>query len=291
MPEARIKIAKSDIVRTFEELPKKTLRATDIDGLLKQNRDFWRLRQTMTVDEFLKFLLAHTKLEKVSFDFPNRKIIRYVWGKAALYDLLMSLQPNCYFCHYSAMFFHRLTIQVPKTIYVNHEQRAKSRGEGALRQDRIDIAMKRPPRMSKNFTDYENRRVYLLNGKCTGNLGVVGMEGLEGEMMRVTDVERTLIDATVRPVYAGGVFEVLNAYRLARPRVSVNKLAATLKKLDYIYPYHQVVGFYLEKTGVYKESSIALLRKFDFKYDFYLMHGMKETAYSERWRLHFPKGF
>lgn len=291
MAEARIKIAKSDIVKTFEKLPEKILRRTDIDNILQQDREFWRLRQTMTVHEFLKFLLAGTKLEKASFDFPNRKIIRYVWGKAALYELLMSLQPSCYLCHYSAMFFHALTIQVPKTIYVNHEQRAKSRGEGVLRQDRIDLAMKRSPRISKNFTEYDKRRVYLLNGKHTDNLGVVEMEGPEGETIRVTDVERTLIDAAVRPVYAGGVFEVLNAYRLAREKVSVNKLAATLKKLDYIYPYHQVVGFYLEKAGVYKESSIALLRKSDFKYDFYLMHDMKETAYSKRWRLHFPKEF
>ena len=291
MPEARIKIAKGDIVKTFEELPEKILKRTDIDRILQQNREFWRLRRTMTVDEFLKFLLADTKLEKVSFDFPNRKIIIYVWGKVALYELLMSLHPTCYLSHYSAMFFHALTIQIPKTIYVNHEQQAKSRGEGSLRQDRIDMAMKRPPRVSRNFTEYDNRRVYLLNGKQTDNLGVVEMQGPEGETVRVTGVERTLIDAAVRPFYAGGVYEVLNAYRLAREKVSVNKLAATVKNLDYIYPYHQVVGFYLEKTGVYKESSIALLRKFDFKYDFYLMHGMKETAYSEKWRLFFPKGF
>lgn len=117
------------------------------------------------------------------------------------------------------------------------------------------------------------------------------MQGPEGETVRVTGVERTLIDAAVRPVYAGGVYEVLNAYRLAREKVSVNKLAATVKKLDYIYPYHQVVGFYLERAGVYKESSIALFQKHEFRYDFYLMHQMKETAYSKRWRLHFPKGF
>lgn len=291
MAEARIKIAKADIVKSFQALPEKILRRTDIDSILQENREFWRLRQTMTVAEFLKFLLADTKLEKASFDFPNRKIIRYVWGKASLYELLMSLEPGCYLSHYSAMFFHGLTIKVPKTIYVNHEQRAKSRGEGSLRQDRVDMAMKRSPRISKNFTEYENRRVYLLNGKYTDNLGVVEMEGPEGETIRVTDVERTLIDATVRPVYAGGVYEVLNAYKIARGKVSVNKLAATLKKLDYIYPYHQVAGFYLERSGVYKESSIALLRKLDFKYDFYLMHDMKEMAYSERWRLHFPKGF
>ena len=291
MPEARIKIAKSDIVRTFDELPKKILGKSDIDRILEQNRQFWRLRRTMTVDEFLKFLLADTKLKEVRFDFPNRKIIRYVWGKAALYDLLMSLHPTCYLSHYSAMFFHALTIQVPKTIYVNHEQQAKSRGEGSLRQDRIDMAMKRPPRMSKNFTDYEDRKIYLLNGKQTDNLGIIEMQGPEGETVRVTGVERTLVDAAVRPFYAGGVYEVLNAYRLAREKVSVNKLAATVKNLDYIYPYHQVVGFYLEKAGVYKESSIALLRKFDLRYDFYLAHGMKETAYSEKWRLYFPKGF
>jgi predicted transcriptional regulator of viral defense system len=245
----------------------------------------------MTVDEFLKFLLGGTKLERASFDFPNRKIIRYVWGKAPFYELLMSLQPGCYFSHYSAMFFHGLTMQIPKTIYVNHEQRAKSRGEGSLQQGGIDMAMKRAPRISKNFTEYDKRRVYLLNGKYTDNLGVIEVERPEGERIRVTGVERTLIDAAVRPVYAGGVHEVLNAYRLAREKVSVNKLRATLKKLDYIYPYEQVVGFYLEKTGVYKESSVALFRKEEFHYDFYLMHQMKETEYSARWRLHFPKGF
>jgi predicted transcriptional regulator of viral defense system len=116
------------------------------------------------------------------------------------------------------------------------------------------------------------------------------MDSPEGGRIRVTDVERTLIDVTVRPVYAGGPFEVLKAYKVARPKVSVNKLAATLKKLDYIYPYHQAIGFYLERAGVYTESSIALLRKFDFKYDFYLTHQIKEKAYSERWRLYFPKG-
>ena len=64
--------------------------------------------------------------------------------------------------------------------------------------------------------------------------------------LRFTNLERTLIDAAVRPVYAGGVFEVRKAYQLAKEKVSVNRLAALLQKLNYIYPYHQAIGFYLE---------------------------------------------
>ncbi|HUV68005.1 MAG TPA: type IV toxin-antitoxin system AbiEi family antitoxin [Sedimentisphaerales bacterium] len=290
MTEPRIKIAKRDIVKAFQEEGSRIFKEGDIAAILEKNRAFWRMRRGMSAGEFLAFLLEQTNLEKVSFDFPNRKIIRYVWGQVPLHEILMTLQSGCYFSHYTAMYLHGLTEQVPKTIYVNQEQPAKSRSEGAITQDRIDMAMRRPVRVSGNVVQHEDYRIYLLNGKNTGNLGVVEMDSPEGGRIRVTDVERTLIDVTVRPVYAGGPFEVLKAYKLARPRVSVNKLAATLKKLDYIYPYHQVIGFYLERAGVYKERSIELLRKFDFKYDFYLTHQIKEKAYSERWRLYFPKG-
>lgn len=290
MAEARIKIAKADIIKVFEESTSNIYKRSNLDRILEDNRTFWRLRRAMTVDEFIKFLLQETKLKKVSFGFPNRKIIKYVWGEALLYELLTTLQPACYFSHYTAMYLHGLTEQVPKTIYINKEQTAKSRGVGALTQERIDFALRQPTRISNNFTEYQNYKIYLLNGKNTGNLGVIQMNDPEEERIRVTDIERTLIDVTVRPVYAGGVFEVLKAYKLAQPKVSVNKLTATLKKLDYIYPYHQAVGFYLERAGVYKESSLSLLKKLGFKYDFYLMHQVKEKEYSKKWRLYFPKG-
>jgi len=125
----------------------------------------------------------------------------------------------------------------------------------------------------------------------TGNLGVVEANGPDGEKIRVTDVERTLIDITVRPGYSGGVFEVLKAFRNAKGKVSINRLQAMLKRLDYVYPYHQAVGFYLVRAGVYDDSAIRLLRKFGMKYDFYLTYDMKDPQYSKEWRLFFPKGF
>ncbi len=67
MAEARIKIAKADIIKVFEESTNNIYKRSDIDSILEDNRAFWRLRRTMTVDEFIKFLLQETKLKKVSF--------------------------------------------------------------------------------------------------------------------------------------------------------------------------------------------------------------------------------
>jgi len=138
---------------------------------------------------------------------------------------------------------------------------------------------------------YERQRIYLLNGKHTGNLGVIDSVGPNGQNIRVTDVERTLIDIVVRPMYSGGVAQVLEAFRLARERVSVNKLVGMLKKIDYLDPYHQAIGFCLEKAGGYRDSQIALLKEIEQAYDFYLTYQMKDKDYSSRWRLFFPKGF
>jgi hypothetical protein len=78
---------------------------------------------------------------------------------------------------------------------------------------------------------------------------------------------------------------------MARERVSVNKLVAHLKQMDFVYPYHQAIGFYLERAGGYRPAQIALLREVEMKWDFYLAHDMRDTAYSPEWRLHYPQGF
>ena len=134
-------------------------------------------------------------------------------------------------------------------------------------------------------------RICVINGKFTNRLGVTEIVTDTNENLPVTSIERTLIDIAVRPFYAGGIYEVLNAYRNAVDRVSINKLTAMLNKMDFIYPYHQAIGFYLHRSGVYKESQIDLLKRFELKYDFYLTNQMKERDYSKEWRIYFPKAF
>lgn len=291
MAITRISIAKPDITKLLDDHPQKIFDTSGIQRILDENRSFWRLPASTSRASFIKYLIQNARLKKHTFPFSYGTLVRYTWGDVPLYQLLLSIKPNCHFTHYTAMFFHELTEQIPKTIYINWEQTPKPRPKQKLEQKRIDWAFKRKTRLSQNIAEHQNKKIHLLNGMFTNNLGVTDSFGPNGEKIRLTDVERTLIDITVRPEYAGGIHEVLKAYRLAKDKVSVNRLIATLKKINYIYPYQQAVGFCLEKAGVYTQSQLDLVRRFDMKYNFYLMHDMKDYEYSQQWRLYFPKGF
>ncbi|MHC4336648.1 MAG: type IV toxin-antitoxin system AbiEi family antitoxin domain-containing protein [Planctomycetota bacterium] len=289
MARSRISIAKPDIVQVFKYETENIFRLAELKQIFYENRGSWRLGHSMPFSEFIDYLLRNSKLKKHAFNFPSRPIVKYTWGPVAFYKLLLSLKPNSYLTHYTAMYFHELTDQVPKIVYVNVEQKPHARPGAPLTQESIDRAFKAPTRMSKALARYKDRTITLLNGMFTGSLGVTELSGPDGETIRITDLERTLIDITVRPEYSGGVYQVLKAFELAKPKVSINRLVATLKRMDYVYPYHQAIGFYLEKA-LYSTAQIDLLRKFDFRYNFYLLHAMKDYAYSERWRLYVPKG-
>jgi len=260
-----------------------------VEKILAENRQFWRLAQATTVNKFLEFMLEYTDLQAARFEFPNRTELRYTWGDVPTYEIVQTLRAAGYFTHYTAIHLHDLTDQIPKTIYLNFEQKLRG-GGGQLSQASIDRAFKAKCRVSNRIATYRDRDVTLLNGMNTGELGVVELETPEHVPLRVTSIERTLIDATVRPIYSGGVFEVARAFERAQGKFSVNKLVATLRKLNYTYPYHQAIGFYLERAN-YKPSQVDLLRQFEREFDFYLTHQMQQTDHNSRWRLFIPKGF
>jgi predicted transcriptional regulator of viral defense system len=290
MKLSALNASKKDIEGFFNKLPNKVFTIKQIKSIINDNRELWKLSKRTTAQHLIDYIIKYSKLKKAEIPMGSIVNERYLWNDASDYETILSFKPNAYFSHYTAMFLNKLTQQVPKTIYLNHEQLAKYRTEASLQQDRINYAFSKQCRMTKNITQYNGRSIYILNGKNTGQAGVDNYVGEKGEMLKVTNIERTLIDITVRPIYAGGVNQVVEAFRLAAERVSINKLAAMLKKLDYIYPFHQAIGLYLEKAGNYRESQVLLMQQFDIKYDFYLTYQMKETDFSEKWKIFYPKG-
>ena len=228
-------------------------------------------------------------MELKSPKYPGKDQIRYVFGEPSPFELALSLQHGSYLSHGSAVFLHALTDQIPQTVYLNIEQSQKPAPSGGLTQAGLDRAFAGTQRESTFSYDLGTSSIVVLSGKNSGRLEVGSMSGPDGVELSVTRLERTLIDIAVRPVYAGGVYQVLEAFKGAKGKSSVNVLLATLKKLGYVYPYHQAIGFYMERAG-YPESALQRVEALGMEHTFYLTHGLKEKGMDPRWRLFYPKG-
>ena len=285
----RLEIASPQIFKALEQRP--ILSHSELQSLFRNKHSEWNLPQSLSFNKFVAFAEEKGKLKRHRFDFPHRASTRYTWGEIDLADIIQSINPHGYFSHFTAMQHHDLTEQISKTIYFNVEQQLTGGGTEPT-QTGIDRAFKGKCRVTKNSVTVRDRTIRMLNGRNTGELGVVAMSQDAKHPKRVTNLERTLVDITVRPIYSGGVFLVAQAFASASERVSVKRLASYLRRLNYTYPYHQAVGYYMDRSGNYSEPQLGLIRELgEMEFDFYLDYGIKKTEYIEEWRLFVPQGF
>jgi len=278
------------IAACFDTLDTRIYSQRGIEEILASNWGPWHLPLYMRMPDLFDHLIKNSELKKVVLKSPNydKEYVRYAWREISVYQLSLSLRPRSYLSHHSAMYLNNLTEVASRTIYVNSEQSPKFRDETSLQQRSIDLAFKSKPRTSKFVFTHKNWKICCLSGLNTNNLGVVGIEEPNGGRLQVTNIERTLIDIAVRPFYAGGTGKVQKAYIKARGKISTDLLISILRKIDYIYPYHQVIGFYMQRAG-FENSALNPLKKMGLEYDFYLDYGMGQTDYSKEWRVYFPR--
>jgi hypothetical protein len=281
-------LAKPQILTHFVKSGPKIYTEGELYGVLMSEAAKWRLVKSTSINDFITFLQKNGDLKAYQFraDAYDRHITRYAWGSVSPHALALSLKVRGYLSHGTAANLHSLTKFKPKTTYLNVEQSPKPAPRGGLTQTSLDQAFARQQRQSNYVFRHGSHSVTIVAGKNTDRLGVETLKDANGAPLDVTNLERTLIDITVRPAYSGGVDEVLNAYRAARNRISATRVLSILDELAYIYPYHQAIGFLMQAAG-YSVSDAFMARSRD--YDFYLAHGMQEPRYSTEWRIYYPR--
>jgi predicted transcriptional regulator of viral defense system len=288
MPPSKIRMEL--LTRYFEDRPEKVFDNTDLGYLYFEKFQDWNLPRSMNPRSFIQMLLTRGHLEKVHLRSKHyASPVLYSWqGAATPFSVALSLRKEqSFFSHASAMWIHGLS-EHHKQIFLNKEQSAKPMKHSALSQESIDRAFQNQQRRSKMTYQFKGSTITLLSGKHTGRMGVETAEAPTGQNVDVTSIERTLIDIAVRPAYSGGVSHVLEAYKRARGRVSVSQLTSLLAKFDYTYPYHQSIGFYLERAN-YSEEEHLLAKAKGLTFNFYLSHGLRNPSFDPEWRIYFPQ--
>lgn len=284
--KSRFDIAISKIKSFFKESNKKAFTRTELNTVLEGNRMNWRLPDYMNGEKFKDNLLSREILiqKDVVFEgyIPNKTI--FIVPGLTVFQFAAALINKSYFSHFTSVFAHGLTTQIPKVIYISFEQSYKKVSTGSLTQESIDMAFSKPQRMSTTTTTFEEYTLLIHNSKFSGRTGIYNSSGNS-----ITNIERTLIDIAVRPNYAGGVASVLDIYRNAINSISINKLSAILTKLDFIYPYHQIIGFYLQRAGV-DIQKLEVFKERGIEFKFYLTYDIEEKMFDDYWQVYYPKG-
>jgi predicted transcriptional regulator of viral defense system len=287
--EETLNRAKPEIEAYFKACQTRAFKKRQIFEILAQNRINWGLPPNIDSKTTLALMIKHCDLREIKLRSEHyRDEVRFAWKDTSPYEIALSLKPNAYLSHGSAAFFLGLTDGIPKTIYVSYEQSPKA-STTALTQERIDKAFAKKQRPSKLTYWYGDLEIVVLNGKFTGRLALTQIPATDGGYsISITKLERTLIDMTVRHINSGGVAQILKAFKRAQARLSVDELIDTLAKLEHAYPYHQAIGFYMERSG-YPESELSKLRKLGTSFDFYLAHNLPpDKEYDPSWRLYYP---
>jgi predicted transcriptional regulator of viral defense system len=283
----------SAATESLDQSPTRVHSRTDLKRAVDVLRARTKIPASVTVTRFIAALQVEGRLREIKLaregepDTPESKT-RYAWDNPSAYALAASLVRGGYLSHASAMHLQGLTDRVPRTIYVNKEQSPKPQSRGVLTQPAIDRAFQSTPRVSNYAFFSDQHQFVLLSGKNTRCLEVSPLTTNQGEVLNVTGVERTLIDIVVRPSYAGGAREVLAAFIAAKNRASIDRLVQTLARLDHTYPYHQAIGFFMDRAGFHEET-LERIANIGIRWKFYLDYQMEAPLFNERWQILYPQ--
>jgi hypothetical protein len=275
------------IVELLDAYGKKVFSSVEIVKFLESQPTKLGFAKSTPVSKMLRSLVEAELVSEVRCKCPSRSsIIRYTLPGTTPHEVALSFAPQSFLSHRTAAVLHGLIKNSKGPIIVNIEQSPKPQG-GKLTQDGIDAAFSRPQRKSNALYSYGRNRILVLNGKHTGRLGVGPFRSEGGQLLQISNLERTLLDLVVRPAYSGGASSVLGAFKRGKGKSNVQSLAQMLGQMNYIYPYHQAAGFYVDRAG-YGDAACELFMQHGTKFDFYLEHYMENPRFDKRWRVSYP---
>lgn len=273
-----LKIPSQTVSAMLDRSGKRVFTRQELVRLVRTYRNQWVIAESASANDIIDDLVKTLPLRAFVLESSQytEELVRYLWREPDPLEVAASVRtPHSYLCHSSALFVHKLLDRLPKELCVNYEQSKKPKPAGELTQASSDRAFQSKQRRSALIFRYKEHEIVVISGKYTRGLEVSERPLATGAKVRATSLERTLIDVTVRPGYAGGVERVLEACRRARNEASIPKLIDTLQKLDH-------AGF--------PRKQFARLKRLGMDLDFYLAHDMPSKVYNSDWRLYHPKG-
>lgn len=164
-----------------------------------------------------------------------------------------------YISHYSAMEMHNMLTQPLNKVYISSPKRQL------------------PPKKFKDRFQF----IYIKHSKIWG---IEESWVTNQDKVRVSDIERTIIDCLWQPNYAGGVSEIAKGIWIIKGKINFNRLIKYCNKFNK-YVVNKRLGFILQHLGIENNISNQLKNMSNKRYDILDPSLPINVKYKNEWNL------
>ena len=143
-------------------------------------------------------------------------------------ELLQAKETNGVICYFSALNYHNLTTQM-----VPHHHVSQLKSEDGVGQPSTANRSQKIPRLGSLLFKYDDIPYYLTRRISSRVPGVKSYFFSQKTIIRITDLEQTLLDTLHRPWSCGGASVVMEAWENGIQRLDQERLASHLISINH----------------------------------------------------------
>lgn len=269
---------KEQILYTLKK--KRFFSINDITSILDELKEKNLVSNSLTQNDFyLKLLndglVAHT------ITIRDIEKIRYTLNKEFnIYDFVYSLEKNGFFSMFTSLNIQGLTNFRDNFIFISKERMKRVNFNSKdITQEAIDKAFTNKPRRTKAHDTIYNYNVVILESNNTQEIGIIKYKDY-----KISSINRAFVEIISNIQYSKTPDDVIYEFKNLKDKLDINEIFNIIEKFDFVYPYYQLAGYYLEKIGYLKEE---LSKFFNKKTDliFYTIKNKEKYTLDKYWGI------
>ena len=240
------------------------------------------IAQNLSFHNFLLRLIDEG-LAQYNITIRNHLKMRYTLDKHLdIYAFCRTLEANSYFPMTTSLNIQGLSDYRSNYIFISKERTKRATfADKKLRQEDIDRAFAKPPRRTTAHDKIGDYIVIMLETNNTSAFDITEYQGY-----KISSTSRTFVEIVSNVHYFESSDQALALFHEIKDHLNVDKIYDIIERFDFVYPYFQLVGFYLEQIGFDKEALKRFYaRKSALK--FYAQKNKEAYLFDEYWGVYY----
>lgn len=266
------------ILETLED--KDYLTNDELYEILVKLKDKALLSKSLSFNSFL-LKLIDKELKQFSIRIRGHSKIRYTMkDNFDIYDFCSTLDKNGYFPMTTSLNIQNLSRYRNSYIFVSKERAERvDFYDITLTQKSIDKAFSKAPRRTNAYDRINEYIVVMLEANNISSYEIIDFNGY-----KVSSINRAFVEIISNVHYFQASTNVIELFKQIKEELNPDTIYKVIEKFDFVYPYFQLAGFYLEEIG-YKKKQLS---KFYYKKSeliFYTQKNKDSYKINEYWNI------